>query len=63
MDYSRMERLHFKVFGRWPQSVVDRRLTETTFDPSNVNAILRSVYERAGHPVPPQYMDDRPRRI
>jgi hypothetical protein len=26
--YSRWERLHFKLFGRWPQRVVDRRMME-----------------------------------
>jgi hypothetical protein len=28
VKYSRWERLHFKVFGRWPQRVVDRRVME-----------------------------------
>jgi hypothetical protein len=28
VTYSRWERLHFKIFGRWPQAVVDRRLDE-----------------------------------
>lgn len=56
-------RLVFKLTGRWPQSVVDSRLATTTFDPSAVNSIMRSVYEEAGRPVPAEYLDDRPRRV
>jgi len=56
-------RVYRKVFGRWPDEVVTRRLTEATWDPSNVNAIMRGIYEQAGQPVPAEYLDDRPRRI
>jgi hypothetical protein len=56
-------RVVYKLTGRWPQSVVDSRLATSTFDPSNVNAVMRSVYEDAGRPVPPEYLDDRPRPI
>jgi hypothetical protein len=54
-------RVVFKLTGRWPQSVVESRLTNTTWDPSAVNSLMRSVYEDAGRPVPPEYLDDRPR--
>jgi hypothetical protein len=55
-------RIRFKLFGRWPDSVVAERLATATYDPSNVNKALRAVYEDAGLPIPPQYLDDRPRR-
>lgn len=32
LTYSRLERLHFRVFGRWPQRVVERRLLANDLD-------------------------------
>jgi hypothetical protein len=37
-------RLHFKLLGYWPRAVVDERLANATFDPTNVNAILAEVW-------------------
>jgi hypothetical protein len=55
-------RLRFRLFGRWPDAVVAERLAIMTYDPSNVNAIMRGVYKDAGLPIPGQYLNDRPRR-
>lgn len=61
LTYSRLERLHYRVFGRWPDRVVDRRLSALTVDgmrpPANVRAMMRSVYENAGYEVPPMYRE------
>jgi len=32
LRYSLMERLHFKLFGRWPERVIDRRLAALAAD-------------------------------
>jgi hypothetical protein len=39
-------RLHFKLFGRWPQAVADERIARFVFDPTNINAILDDLYRR-----------------
>jgi hypothetical protein len=38
LTYSRWERLHFWVFRRWPQSVVNRRLTAMVLDEADIRA-------------------------
>lgn len=51
-----LARLHFKVLGFWPQRVVEDRLSRPVPPSPNVDAIMRDVYERAGLPVPREYM-------
>jgi hypothetical protein len=48
-------RLHYKVFGRWPQSVVGERLSRPWTPPEYFKAVFREMYEREGIPVPPEY--------
>lgn len=48
-------RLHFRLFGRWPQAVVDERLSRPRTPPEHFKAIFRELYEQAGHPVPLEY--------
>jgi hypothetical protein len=47
LTYSRLERLHFKLFGRWPQSVVDRRLA--ALDRDALDAQIRGRIAVAEH--------------
>lgn len=41
-------RVHKAVFGVWPDSVAQSRLSRTAYDPVNVNAILQSMWDEAG---------------
>jgi hypothetical protein len=45
-------RIIFELTGRWPQSVVAERLSGG-YDPSNVNAVLASLWEDAGYDYVP----------
>jgi hypothetical protein len=41
LRYSRLERLHFRIFRRWPQRVVDRRLLAADLDEAELE---RRIY-------------------
>jgi hypothetical protein len=48
-------RLHYKMLGRWPNTVVEERLSHPWTPPEDLKAIFREQFEQADHPVPPEY--------
>lgn len=48
LRYSRLERLHFKVFGRWPERVVQRRLCALEQDEQNYQRVFAATTPPTG---------------